>query len=416
MILKGNRRGGAKDLALHLVKPENDHVELHELRGFVAGDLMGALNEAYAISKGTRCQKFLYSMSVNPPAGKTVSSADILDVVEKSEKVLKLTGQPRAIVFHEKDGRRHAHVVWSLIDVEAMKAVRLRFDREKLQPLTRELFIKHGWEMPPGLLDRRNRDPRNFTLKEYHQAKKHDRDPRAVKATIQSAWAVSDSRAAFVNALQESGMKLAKGDRAGLVCVDMFGVVHSLPKVLGLRIKAVREKIGNEHDTPQNFLSVDEARTKTAALMLSALGRFKGEVSARQAAKTREFERRKADLVRRQRLEREALEKRQQERQAHEARARQARFRRGLKGLWDGLRGHNKRIRHGNELEALEAARRDQDERDAHIFAHLDQRRHVDLFKLELRSEYVRERTHLERDGRTYEAMRSEYSRDGPEP
>ena len=33
MILNGNQRGGAKDLAIHLMKEENDHVELYELRG-----------------------------------------------------------------------------------------------------------------------------------------------------------------------------------------------------------------------------------------------------------------------------------------------------------------------------------------------------------------------------------------------
>ncbi len=112
MILKGNRRGGAKDLALHLMKEENDHVEVHELRGFVSDTLMGALNESYAISKGTRCKKFMYSMSVNPPPGEKADTADILDAIERSEKALKLNGQPRAVVFHEKNGRRHAHVVW----------------------------------------------------------------------------------------------------------------------------------------------------------------------------------------------------------------------------------------------------------------------------------------------------------------
>lgn len=29
MILNGNQRGGAKDLALHLMKEENEHVEVH---------------------------------------------------------------------------------------------------------------------------------------------------------------------------------------------------------------------------------------------------------------------------------------------------------------------------------------------------------------------------------------------------
>ncbi|GEM_PF-1262451 len=58
MILKGNQRGGAKDLALHLMKDENDHVEVHELRGFASDTLMGAFNEAYAISRERSVSSF----------------------------------------------------------------------------------------------------------------------------------------------------------------------------------------------------------------------------------------------------------------------------------------------------------------------------------------------------------------------
>ena len=39
MILVGNQRGGAKDLALHLLKQENEHVEVHEVRGFASQNL-----------------------------------------------------------------------------------------------------------------------------------------------------------------------------------------------------------------------------------------------------------------------------------------------------------------------------------------------------------------------------------------
>ena len=42
MILHGNQRGGARDLSLHLLKEENDHGEVHEIRGFVSDNLMGA--------------------------------------------------------------------------------------------------------------------------------------------------------------------------------------------------------------------------------------------------------------------------------------------------------------------------------------------------------------------------------------
>jgi hypothetical protein len=39
MILKGSQRSGAGQLARHLLKSENEHVELHELRGFMADEL-----------------------------------------------------------------------------------------------------------------------------------------------------------------------------------------------------------------------------------------------------------------------------------------------------------------------------------------------------------------------------------------
>lgn len=56
MILVGNQRGGAKDLALHLLKEENERVEVYELRGFASGDLVSALRESYAYQPGNALQ------------------------------------------------------------------------------------------------------------------------------------------------------------------------------------------------------------------------------------------------------------------------------------------------------------------------------------------------------------------------
>lgn len=113
MILVGNQRGGAKNLALHLLKQENEHVEVHELRGFASDNLMGALNESYAISRATKCRQFMFSLSLNPPPNEQVRTEDFEKAIDRAECELGLTGQPRAIVFHEKEGRRHAHAVWS---------------------------------------------------------------------------------------------------------------------------------------------------------------------------------------------------------------------------------------------------------------------------------------------------------------
>jgi hypothetical protein len=112
MILVGNQRGGAKDLALHLLKQENEHVEVHEVRGFASHNLTAALNEAYAISRAIRCKQFLYSLSLNPPKSENVSTETFKQAIEQAEEKLGLTDQPRAIVFHEKNGRRHCHAVW----------------------------------------------------------------------------------------------------------------------------------------------------------------------------------------------------------------------------------------------------------------------------------------------------------------
>ncbi len=47
MILHGNQRGGVKNLALRLLKTENDHVEIHELRRFHDYPLCRSLLEVY---------------------------------------------------------------------------------------------------------------------------------------------------------------------------------------------------------------------------------------------------------------------------------------------------------------------------------------------------------------------------------
>jgi hypothetical protein len=47
MILKAKERGGGQQLTRYLLATRaNDHVELHEVRGFASEELHGAFNEA----------------------------------------------------------------------------------------------------------------------------------------------------------------------------------------------------------------------------------------------------------------------------------------------------------------------------------------------------------------------------------
>ena len=73
MILKGSQRGGGKQLAVHLLNEgDNEHVRVHEMRGFVAEDLPDAFHEAYAVSRGTKAKQFLFSLSRNTPSQEKV--------------------------------------------------------------------------------------------------------------------------------------------------------------------------------------------------------------------------------------------------------------------------------------------------------------------------------------------------------
>lgn len=206
MILKGSKRGSAVDLGTHLLKAENEHVEIHEIRGFVADTVIEALKEAQAISRGTKCTKFLFSLSLSPPETENVPVKAFEDAIETIEAKLGLKGQPRVVIFHEKEGRRHAHCVWSRIKSDTMTAIDLPHFKLKLQDIARKLYLEHGWKMPGGLLDGALRNPLNFDQKEWFQAKRTGQDPRLIKAFFQQCWAASDSGNAFRHALEEKGI------------------------------------------------------------------------------------------------------------------------------------------------------------------------------------------------------------------
>ena len=370
MILKGNPRANGRDLALHLMNVEdNEHAVLHELRGFVADDLIGAFKEAEAISLGTQCQQYLFSLSLNPPKTARVSVDEFERVIAEIECRLGLSGQPRAIVFHEKKGRRHAHCVWSRIDVGAMKAVRLPHFKRRLMDVARELYLAHGWEMPAGFERAEDANPNAFDHAEAGQAKRAKRDPETFKAMFKACWAGSDSRASFAAALWSEGYALARGDRRGFVAVDAQGEVYSLSRWCGVKPKELRARLGR-HDDLQTveeavaLLNGNSAQDREAARQSEASG------DGRSA--------RLAELVARQREERANLQAAQDARRIAAVKARQARLLRGMKAVWAKITGQYDRIVKEIETEAETAAAGDRAEMQGLIDRHLTERRALD--------------------------------------
>ncbi len=405
MILHGNSRGGAGSLADHLTNEiDNDHVELHELRGFVSENLHGALNEGYALSLGTRaCTKFMYSLSLNPPPHEDVKTSDFEEAIDKVEQRLGLEGTSRAIVFHEKNGRRHGHVVWIRVDPQEMKAVQLSFDRKKLKSVSRELFIEHGWKMPRGLADGAERNPTNFDLSTWQQSKRMNRNPKAIKRAFQDAFAISDSKAAFIHAMHERGFKVAQGDRRGFVAIDVaHGEVFSIPRMTGQKTKAIRALLGDESALP----SVSEAKRQIADEMLPKVEDLQQKLEAQNQKLRRDFAKKREALVLKQRKARQALQEKIEARQTKEAKVRQDRFRKGIRGLWDRLRGEHKRIVERNTSEAQKALKRDQKELDGLVFKQLAQRNQLNVLRMEAKESIISRQTELARDVNLFRGMK----------
>lgn len=248
MILKGNQRGGGQQLAAHLQNSfDNERVEIAEVRGTVAQDLSGAFAEWAAEARGTKCTKFLYSLSLNPyqPNGR-LTREQYLELLERTERSLKLVGQPRAVVFHEKrdkDGvlREHCHAVWSRIDTDKMIAVPIGHDRLKLRTVAQEFARDHGLELPDGMKpgnskesrrDRYNKRAAQENLGEKQQQERTGITKAERRAEIATCWTGTANGAAFVHALETKGYFLARGDARDYVVIDAYGEVHSLSRQL----------------------------------------------------------------------------------------------------------------------------------------------------------------------------------------
>ncbi len=400
MILKASQRRGTGELAKHLLNgDENDHITVHEIRGFVSDDLAGALQEIEAISRGTQCRQFMFSLSLSPPEYADVPVEDFESAIDDVEKKLGLVDQPRIIVFHEKNGRRHCHCVWSRLKwsdhAQRMIAIRMSHFKLKLMEISRFLFLKYGWKLPKGMQRASDRSPWQLTRHEYRQAVRFSQDPQALKTLLKSAWEQSDSKETFAHALQERGFLLARGDRRGFVALDIIGGVYSLTRWLDIGTRDLKARLGK----PENLPAIGQAKDFLAARMSENLKTYLAESRARAKDIRKPLVREIRAMVAVQRKERQELIDRQQERWTRETHARVARLPRGFRGIWHKASGAYKKVRAQNEAETRSALERDRQELHNLVRSHLLERQElqktVKVYKEEQKAEALRIRREI---------------------
>ena len=389
MILNASQRGGGRQLALHLLNTDhNDHVTILEIKGFVSDDVPGAFEEVHAIAKGTKCKQPYFSVQLSPPPDAEVELECFKNVADRIEVKNGLEGHARVIIVHEKDGRLHAHGVWNRINAEEMKAVNLSHYKRKLTSLSKDLYLENDWDMPNGFIDPDQKNPLNFTRAEWEKAQRTGRDPREIKAAMQECWAISDSRKAFEQAMKERGFYLAKGDKKGLVAVDLYGKVYALTRELKVRRPDLEKRLGK----PDTYQSVSKTKEVISEKLTGQFQDYFQEMKQKHREQRKPLAQEKKILVEQQRKARSELKAQQQSRWHQEELQRAQRLRKGFKGIWDRLTGTYQRTRKRNESEAQKAQHRDQQERQSVINQQIHERKQLQGKIVKLRDQQQAER------------------------
>jgi hypothetical protein len=386
------------EMGRHLLNREqNDVVEVHEVRGFLSDDIMGAMQEVDAASRGTRATQPLFSVSLSPPPNENVRIEVFEGAIARIEERHGLIGQPRVVVFHEKEGRRHCHAVWSRIDAETMTAIQMSHFKRKLREISRELYIENGWRMPNGLMNSKERDPRNFTLDQWQQAKRIGRNAGELRSIMQECYACCDSRQAFAKALEERGLYLAKGDRRSHVAVTYEGEVLSVTRYTGKKSKEVTAKLGKAEDA-KDLLSVEDTRARIASIIVPKLHGLRAEADQAKEREMATLDQQRLALKQSHAEERARMDSGIAARNEAETRQRSERMRHGLRGLLDRVTGAHARVVKQNEMEAYMSLLRDREQRQSMVVGQLREQREIADRVVALRQRHADRIAELHRD------------------
>ena len=225
--------------------------------------------------------------------------------------------------------------------------------------------------MPRGLINSAERNPLNFTLAEWQQAKRMKQDPRIIKQVLQNCWTSSDNRNAFQQALKERGYCLAKGDRRGFVAVDWRGNVLPVSRWAGVKSKEIKAKLGNPNDLP----SVEVAKKQFSEKLTLKMQGFESQLIIKHDRLEKQLQIKINAMSVQHRNQREQLSQKQAEKRIKETIILSRKLPTGLKAIWFRVTGKYKKIKQQNEADSLVSKQHDQSEFQQLIERQLSNRR-----------------------------------------
>ena len=226
MVIKGKSIQHAKAHARHLMRADqNDRVEILELDESGASPTLEAIFTEYqALAETlTRSQKGLYIAAINPSHDETLTPEQWTQAVDLLEQQLKLDGQPRTVILHEKKGREHVHVVWQRTDIDREIVIDDGWNYVAHEEASRKIEQEFGLEVTKGVHTRdretEDRPDRADKQAEHQKAERGGFDLKDFKAEILQAFVEAEHGRAFTKKLEEMGCYLARGDKKNIFMI-----------------------------------------------------------------------------------------------------------------------------------------------------------------------------------------------------
>lgn len=262
MIAGATRGVGGAALARHLSKTAVGQQVLVMLpRGLAAETLKGQIAELVADAAHGRTARPVHHIHVDPPPEASNPNEIIGTFLRHYETEFGLRHNQRCGVFHLKDGRQHAHVVYSLVGEDG-RVADLRHEYARREKISRITEFECGLPMvkgkhnravakalrqegradiadamgAAGLLEGR-RPVAHSTPRQRAQAERTGVPLDEIRNQVLAAWRASDDAKSFAIALHAWGTSVATGDR-GLILVDCAGGTHSLNRTLATAARA----------------------------------------------------------------------------------------------------------------------------------------------------------------------------------
>ncbi len=260
-IIKGQSIACTQKSRDHYMRgKENEKITVCEVSGFATQNADEALSILEVSAKGTKCKKPVYSTKINPETDRIWTEDEWQQAIDLLEKNLALTGHPRVVVEHTKNGRIHRHVLWSRYHPDGGAAKNMGNDYAAHQKTQKE--IGQAFQLRPMMAK-----GREFKHWEVEWAKRYGFDIFKLRDQITTDFNGDKSGQAFKEQLESKGIVLCRGDKSQFVLILPWGQHKALSSmIMGRPTKAILRRALGDIDITK-LPTVAEGKAQVTAVL-----------------------------------------------------------------------------------------------------------------------------------------------------